>query len=63
MATKKETKTKVEPKAEPKKIILASSNPNLSIFHLGVQFVEGKFETVDRELADIVLKYDGVFEL
>ena len=63
MATKKET-TKVAPKkAEPKKIILASSNPNLSIFHLGVQFTEGKFETVDRELADIVLKYDGVFEL
>ena len=63
MATKKET-TKVAPKkAEPKKIILASSNPNLSIFHLGVQFVEGKYETVDRELADIVLKYDGVFEL
>lgn len=68
MATKKET-TKVAPKkAEPKKveskkIVLASSNPNLSIFHLGVQFTEGKFETVDRELADIVLKYDGVFEL
>ena len=63
MATKKET-TKVAPKkVESKKIILASSNPNLSIFHLGVQFVEGKYETVDRELADIVLKYDGVFEL
>ena len=63
MATKKEA-TKVAPKkTEPKKIILASSNPNLSIFHLGVQFVEGKYETVDRELADIVLKYDGVFEL
>ena len=68
MATKKET-TKVAPKkAEPKKveskkIILASSKPNLSIFHLGVQFVEGKYETVDRELADILLKYDGVFEL
>ena len=68
MATKKET-TKVAPKkAEPKKveskkIILASSNPNLSIFPLGVQFVEGKYETVNRELADILLKYDGVFEL
>ena len=68
MATKKET-TKVAPKkAEPKKveskkIVLASSNPALSIFHLGVQFTEGKFETVDRELANIVLKYDGVFEV
>lgn len=68
MATKKET-TKVAPKkAEPKKveskkIVLASSNPNLSIFHLGVQFTEGKYETVDRELADILLKYDGVFEI
>ncbi len=63
MATKKETVKSAPKKAEAKKIILASSNPNLSIFHLGVQFVEGKFETVDRELADIVLKYDGVFEL
>jgi hypothetical protein len=68
MATKKETK-KVEPKkvetkkVEPKKIILVSSNPNLSVFHLGVQFTDGKFETVNRELADIILKYDGVFEL
>ena len=63
MSTKKETTKVATKKAEPKKITLASSNPNLSIFHLGVQFVEGKYETVDRELADIVLKYDGVFEL
>ena len=63
MATKKEA-TKVEPKkAEPKKIILASSNPNLSVFPLGVRFSEGKYETTNRELADILLKYDGVFEL
>ena len=63
MATKKETKTKVEPKAEPKKIVLASSNPHLSIFHLGVYFKDGKFETTDRKLADVVLRYDGVFEI
>ena len=68
MATKKETTTVAPKKAEPKKveskkIILASSTPNLSIFHLGVQFVEGKYETEDSELAAIVLKYDGVFEL
>ena len=63
MATKKEA-TKVEPKkAEPKKIILASSNPNLSVFPLGVPFSEGKYETTNRELADILLNYDGVFEL
>ena len=68
MATKKET-TKVAPKkAEPKKveskkIVLASSNPNLSVFHLGVHFSGGKFETTDRQLADILLRYDGVFEL
>ena len=64
MATKKAETKKVEPKkVEPKKIILASSNPNLSIFPLGVQFTDRKFETVNRELADIILKYDGVFEL
>ena len=63
MATKKETKAKVEPKAEPKKIILASSNPHLSIFPLGVYFKDGKFETTDRKLANALLKYDGVFEL
>ena len=63
MATKKEA-TKVEPKkAEPKKIILASSNPNLSEFHLEVHFSESKYESTNRELADILLKYDGVFEL
>ena len=63
MATKKET-TKVAPKkAEPKKIILASSNPHLSIFPLGVYFKDGKFETTDRKLANAILKYDGVFEL
>ena len=63
MATKKEA-TKVAPKkAEPKKIILASSNPNLSVFHLGVQFSGGKFETTDRNLANTLLKYDGVFEI
>lgn len=60
MAAKKETATK---KAEPKKIILASSNPNLSVFHLGVQFNEGKFETTNRDIANILLKYDGVFEI
>ena len=65
MATKKETKTKVEQttKAQPKKILLASSNPHLSIFPLGVYFKDGKFETTDRKLADMVLKYDGVFEI
>ena len=65
MATKKETKTKVEPtvKAQTKKILLASSNPHLSIFPLGVYFKDGKFETTDRKLADMVLKYDGVFEI
>ena len=63
MATKKETKTKVEPKAEPKKIVLASSNPHLSIFPLGVYFKGGNFETTDRKLANAILKYDGVFEL
>ena len=66
MAAKKETKTKVEPKVEkvePKKIVLASSNPHLSIFHLGVYFKDGKFETTDRKLADVVLRYDGVFEI
>ena len=63
MATKKETVKSAPKKAEAKKIILASANQNLSIFHLGVQFTDGKFETVSRELADIILKYDGVFEL
>lgn len=63
MATKKET-TKVAPKkVESKKIILASSNPHLSIFPLGVYFKDGKFETTDRKLANAILKYDGVFEL
>ena len=63
MSTKKETTKVATKKAEPKKITLASSNPNLSVFHLGVQFSEGKYETTNRELADILLKYDGVFEL
>ena len=65
MATKKESKTKVGPtvKAQTKKILLASSNPHLSIFPLGVYFKDGKFETTDRKLADMVLKYDGVFEI
>ena len=63
MATKKET-TKVTPKkAEPKKIILASSNPNLSVFPLGVHFSDGKYETTNRELANALLRFDGVFEL
>ena len=63
MATKKETVKSAPKKAEAKKIILASSNPNLSVFHLGVHFSGGKFETTDRQLADILLRYDGVFEL
>ena len=63
MTNKKETTKVVPKKAEPKKIILASSNPNLSIFPLKVQFKNGKYETEDRKLADILLKYDGVFEL
>lgn len=64
MATKKETPKKETPKKEvPKKIVLASSNPHLSIFHLGVHFKAGRFETTDRQLADALLKYDGVFEL
>lgn len=64
MATKKETPKKETPKKEvPKKIVLASSNPHLSVFHLGVQFKDGRFETTDRKLADVVLKFDGVFEL
>ena len=63
MATKKET-TKVAPKkAEPKKIILASSNPNLSVFPLEVHFSDGKYETTNRELANALLRFDGVFEL
>ena len=63
MATKKETVKSAPKKAEAKKIILASANPNLSIFHLGVHFKEGKFETTDRELANVILKYAGVFEV
>jgi len=58
MATKKETT-----KETSKKILLASSNPHLSVFHLGVHFKNGRFETTDRKLANAILKYDGVFEL
>ena len=63
MATKKETTKVVPKKAEPKKIILASSNPNLSVFPLGVHFSDGKYETTNRELANALLRFDGVFEL
>lgn len=52
-----------EKKVEKKEIILASSNPHLSIFPLGVHFTEGRFKTTDRDLADKVLTFDGVFEL
>ena len=48
---------------EEKEIVLCSANKSLTISHLGVQFRDGKFVTKDRKLANIILKYDSIFEM
>lgn len=50
-------------KTVKKDIVLYSTNKALTIAVYGVQFIDGKYITTDRQLADKLLKYDAVIEL